>query len=102
VYYPGPGSGLGSVGLVFLAPDLKYYREVAVKILRPDVASGVGAARFLREIQSAARLPILPSFRFTIRTRPTAWFYYHSSDCSPWSMFRRVSTSAAVRALYLD
>ena len=41
---------------VFLAHDLKYERAVAVKVLRPDVAAEVGAARFLREIQIAARL----------------------------------------------
>src|SRR6478609_4105559 len=41
---------------VFLARDLKYEREVAVKVLRPDLAAEVGAARFLREIQIAARL----------------------------------------------
>jgi serine/threonine-protein kinase len=41
---------------VFLAHDLKYEREVAVKVLRPDLAAEVGAARFLREIQIAARL----------------------------------------------
>jgi serine/threonine-protein kinase len=41
---------------VFLAHDLKYEREVAVKVLRPDLAAEVGAARFLKEIQIAARL----------------------------------------------
>src|SRR6476659_3641783 len=41
---------------VFLAHDLKYEREVAVKVLRPDLAAEVGAGRFLREIQIAARL----------------------------------------------
>ena len=41
---------------VFLAHDLKYDREVAVKVLRPDLAAEVGAARFLHEIQIAARL----------------------------------------------
>ncbi len=41
---------------MFLAHDLKYEREVAVKVLRPDLAAEVGAARFLREIQIAARL----------------------------------------------
>src|SRR5690349_2201480 len=41
---------------VFLAHDLKYEREVAVKVLRPELAAEVGAARFLREIQIAARL----------------------------------------------
>ena len=41
---------------VFLAHDLKYEREVAVKVLRPDLAAEIGAARFLHEIQIAARL----------------------------------------------
>jgi serine/threonine-protein kinase len=41
---------------VFLAHDLKYERAVAVKVLRPEVAADVGATRFLREIQIAARL----------------------------------------------
>jgi serine/threonine-protein kinase len=41
---------------VFLAHDLKYEREVAVKVLRPELAAEVGPARFLREIQIAARL----------------------------------------------
>ena len=41
---------------VFLAHDLKYDRAVAVKVLRPDLAADVGAARFLHEIQIAARL----------------------------------------------
>jgi serine/threonine-protein kinase len=41
---------------VFLAHDLKYERMVAVKVLRPDLSAEVGAQRFLREIQIAARL----------------------------------------------
>lgn len=41
---------------VFLAHDLKYERAVAVKVLRPELAAEVGATRFLREIQIAARL----------------------------------------------
>ena len=41
---------------VFLAHDLKYERAVAVKVLRPELATEVGPARFLREIQIAARL----------------------------------------------
>jgi serine/threonine-protein kinase len=48
--------GQGGMAKVFLAHDQKYDREVAVKVLRPDVAAGVGAARFLHEIQTAARL----------------------------------------------
>ena len=48
--------GQGGMAKVFLAHDLKYDREVAVKVLRPDVAGGVGPTRFLHEIQTAARL----------------------------------------------
>ncbi len=48
--------GQGGMANVFLAHDLKYERAVAVKVLRPDLAAEVGSARFLREIQIAARL----------------------------------------------
>ncbi|MGH3379888.1 MAG: serine/threonine-protein kinase, partial [Actinoallomurus sp.] len=48
--------GQGGMAKVFLAHDLKYERAVAVKVLRPELAAEVGAARFLREIQIAARL----------------------------------------------
>jgi eukaryotic-like serine/threonine-protein kinase len=48
--------GQGGMALVYLARDLKYDRDVAVKVLRPELASEVGPARFLREIQIAARL----------------------------------------------
>ncbi len=48
--------GQGGMAKVFLAHDLKYERAVAVKVLRPDLAAEVGATRFLREIQIAARL----------------------------------------------
>jgi serine/threonine-protein kinase len=48
--------GQGGMAKVFLARDLKYQREVAVKVLRPDLTADVGAVRFLQEIQIAARL----------------------------------------------
>jgi serine/threonine-protein kinase len=48
--------GQGGMAKVFLAHDLKYERMVAVKVLRPDLSAEVGATRFLREIQIAARL----------------------------------------------
>jgi eukaryotic-like serine/threonine-protein kinase len=48
--------GQGGMAKVFLAHDLKYDREVAVKVLRPDLSADVGATRFLHEIQTAARL----------------------------------------------
>jgi serine/threonine protein kinase/tetratricopeptide (TPR) repeat protein len=48
--------GQGGMATVFLAKDLKHGRNVALKVLREDVAHSVGADRFLREIQLAARL----------------------------------------------
>ena len=49
--------GSGGMATVYLAEDLKHSRQVAIKVLRPElVASGNEADRFLREIRTAARL----------------------------------------------
>ena len=50
---------------VYVARDLKHGRDVAIKVLRPEVAAAVGGERFLREIAIAAHLShphILPLF----------------------------------------
>ena len=57
--------GRGGMATVFLAEDLRHGRDVAVKVLHPDLSSALGADRFLREIRLAARLNhphILPLF----------------------------------------
>jgi TolB-like protein len=41
---------------VYLAEDLKHRREVAVKVLRPELATHLGPERFLREIRVTAQL----------------------------------------------
>ncbi len=46
----------GGASIVFVAEDLRHDRKVALKVLRPDIASTVGAERFLREIKIAAQL----------------------------------------------
>src|SRR5438046_1339835 len=48
--------GAGGMARVFLAIDLKHHRQVALKVLRPEVSGAVGSERFLREIQIAATL----------------------------------------------
>src|SRR5213593_2705660 len=46
----------GRTATVFMAHDLKHDREVALKVLHPELAAAVGRERFMREIQFAARL----------------------------------------------
>ncbi len=48
--------GSGGMATVFLAQDVKHDREVAIKVLHPDLAASLGAERFEREIRLAARL----------------------------------------------
>jgi serine/threonine-protein kinase len=48
--------GRGGMATVFLARDIRHERAVAIKVLNPDLAGVVGAARFAREIRLAAQL----------------------------------------------
>ena len=48
--------GRGGMATVYLAQDLKHGRQVALKVLRPEVAGALGADRFFKEIELAARL----------------------------------------------
>ncbi|MEE8362416.1 MAG: protein kinase [Gemmatimonadales bacterium] len=48
--------GRGGMATVYLAEDVKHHREVAVKVLHPELGEVLGKERFLREIETAARL----------------------------------------------
>jgi serine/threonine protein kinase/dienelactone hydrolase len=48
--------GHGGMATVYLARDRKHDRLVALKVLRPDLVSTLGAGRFLREIAIASHL----------------------------------------------
>ncbi len=57
--------GAGGMATVYLAHDLKHDRQVAIKVLRPELAAVIGAERFLSEIKTTANLQhphILPLF----------------------------------------
>jgi serine/threonine-protein kinase len=57
--------GQGGMATVYLAEDLKHERQVAIKVLKPELAAVIGADRFLTEIKTTANLQhphILPLF----------------------------------------
>jgi serine/threonine protein kinase len=48
--------GEGGMATVYLARDLKHNRQVALKVLRPELAAAMGGDRFPREIEIIAQL----------------------------------------------
>ncbi len=57
--------GRGGMATVYLAHDRKHDRQVALKVLRPELAAVLGAERFLAEIRVTANLQhpnLLPLF----------------------------------------
>jgi tetratricopeptide (TPR) repeat protein len=70
--------GRGGMATVYLATDLKHQRQVALKVLRPELAAVLGGERFLREITLTAGLhhphilPLLDSGTFTAPVDPIA------------------------------
>jgi TolB-like protein/tRNA A-37 threonylcarbamoyl transferase component Bud32 len=49
-------AGQGGMATVYRAEDLKHGRTVAIKVLNAELSASIGAERFQREIQIAARL----------------------------------------------
>ncbi len=57
--------GAGGMATVYLCEDLKHDRQVALKLLKPELAAVLGAERFVQEIKTTAALQhphILPLF----------------------------------------
>ncbi len=71
----------GGMAVVYLAHDLRHDRPVALKVLRPELAAGLGAERFLLEVRVTARLqhahilPLLDSGVLTDESGVPSPFY---------------------------
>ena len=68
--------GRGGMAYVYRAHDLQHDRDVAIKVLRPELAAALGTERFLREIRIEARLQhphILPLYDSGVAD---GFFYY--------------------------
>ena len=48
--------GAGGMATVYRAVDLKHQRDVAIKVLHPELGAALGGERFLSEIRTTARL----------------------------------------------
>ena len=48
--------GAGGMATVYIAHDIKHGRDVAIKVLHPDLGAALGGERFLTEIRTTARL----------------------------------------------
>ncbi|HEX4627454.1 MAG TPA: serine/threonine-protein kinase, partial [Gemmatimonadales bacterium] len=48
--------GRGGMATVYLAQDRKHHRQVAIKVLKPELAAALGPERFLQEVDIAAGL----------------------------------------------
>ncbi len=57
--------GAGGMATVYLARDVKHDRDVAIKVLKPELGAVLGVERFLSEIKVTANLQhpnLLPLF----------------------------------------
>jgi serine/threonine-protein kinase len=79
--------GRGGAARVFRARD-KAGREVAVKVLHPQLAASVTAERFLREIQVIARLRH-PRIARLIDTGEGEWLIWYVMDLVPGPTLRQ-------------
>ncbi|MDZ4865386.1 MAG: protein kinase, partial [Gemmatimonadota bacterium] len=85
--------GQGGMATVYLAEDLKHHRKVAVKVLRPELAASMGAERFEREIEVAARLTHPHILGVLDSGEASGFFYYVMPYVEGETLRERISRS---------
>ena len=68
--------GRGGMATVFLARDQKHDREVALKVLHPELAASLGSERFLQARNTASKPKKLESLAIKVSVvsdRSTCW-----------------------------
>jgi len=68
--------GRGGMATVYAARDSKHDRDVALKVLGPEVAAVIGVERFLREIRVAAQLQHAHIVPLYDSGDDRGWLYY--------------------------
>src|SRR5437667_10202882 len=68
--------GSGGMATVYLAEDMRHRRQVAVKVLRPELAATLGADRFTREIETVAQVPDPPLLPLLDSGQAAGFVYY--------------------------
>jgi len=94
--------GRGGMATVYLADDRKHQREVAVKVLRRDLAATLGAERFLKEIQIVARLTHPHILALHDSGEAAGFLYYVMPYIDGGSLRRQHGTSLALRAIFIS
>ena len=63
--------GVGGMATVYLTDDLKHERQVAIKVLRPELATALGPSASFAKSRSPPDSPTHTSCLFTTRVRRT-------------------------------
>jgi serine/threonine-protein kinase len=74
--------GGGGMAMVYLARDERHDRNVALKVLRPELAAVIGAERFLNEIKTTANLqhPHILPLHDSGNVEGTVWYVMPSVE----------------------
>ena len=90
--------GVGGMATVYLAHDLKHDRDVAIKVLKPELAQSLTGERFLREIAVTARLnhPHILALLDSGADANGELLYYVMPVATGQSLRDRIATSGAL------